>query len=172
VATLQAVAEPAAGPGLAQLLDGFRRYLREHNLPVTTQREVVAEVVFGTPGHLSADDIERRLREKGAHVGKATVYRVLDLLAKSGMVTQRDFGEGFRRYERVPGRAHHEHLICTRCGKVIEFVNERLERMKALIAEEYGFRHHHHRLEIFGTCPECQRQGGGAPSGASPSGSR
>lgn len=157
--------EPAGAP----LLEAFRRYLREHNLPVTSQRELVAEVLFSATGHLSADDIERTLRERGAHVGKATVYRTLDLLTQSGMVTQRDFGEGFRRYERAPGRAHHEHLICLRCGKVIEFVNERLERMKALIAEEYGFRHHHHRLEIFGTCPECQQRDGVAPS---PSGSR
>ena len=94
---------------------------------------------------------------------EATVYRTLDLLAQSGMITLRDFGEGFRRYERAPGRQHHEHLICIRCGTVIEFVNERLERMKALIAEEHGFRHHHHRLEIFGTCPECQQRDGVAP---------
>ncbi len=137
---------------------------------MTAQREQVAEVIFGATGHLSADDIERALRSRGAQVGKATVYRTLDLLAQSGMIAPRDFGEGFRRYERARGRAHHEHLICVRCGTVIEFVNERLERMKALIAEEYGFRHHHHRLEIFGTCPECQRQSGGEPP--SPSGPR
>ncbi len=157
--------ESAAPP----LLDAFRRYLREHNLPVTSQRELVADVIFASTGHLSADDIERVLRARGAHVGKATVYRTLDLLAESGMITPRDFGEGFRRFERAPGRRHHEHLICMRCGKVVEFVNERLERMKALIAEEYGFRHHHHRLEIFGTCPECQQRDGVAPP---PSGSR
>jgi Fur family ferric uptake transcriptional regulator len=168
---MSAPARPDPAAGTPQLLDGFRRYLRDHNLPVTSQRERVAEIIFTAPGHLSADDIERALREQGAHVGKATVYRTLDLLAQSGMVVPRDFGEGFRRYERVPGRAHHEHLICVRCGKVIEFVNERLERMKALIAEEYGFRHHHHRLEIFGTCPECQQRDGVAPS-PQPSGPR
>jgi Fur family ferric uptake transcriptional regulator len=162
--------EAPAGPGAAQLLESFRRYLREHNLPVTAQREQVADVIFGSPGHLSADDIERTLRARGANVGKATVYRTLDLLSQSGMVSTRDFGEGFKRYERAPGRSHHEHLICIRCNRVIEFVNERLERMKALIAEEYGFRHHHHRLEIFGTCPECQQREAFAP--VSPSGPR
>jgi Fur family ferric uptake transcriptional regulator len=153
-----AAAAPAASP-VAPLLDQFRRYLRERNLPVTLQRELVAEVVFTAGGHLSVEDIVARLRERGAHVGTATVYRTLDLLTESGMIVQRDFGEGFRRFERMRGGdvQHHEHLICIRCGKVIEFTNERLERMKALIAEEYGFRHHHHRLEIFGTCPDCQR---------------
>jgi Fur family ferric uptake transcriptional regulator len=158
--------EGAAGP--AALLEGFRHYLRGRGLPVTAPRERVAEVLFTAPGHLSADDIVRTLRAGGTRVGKATVYRTLELLAESGMVVPRDFGEGFRRYERTPGRQHHEHLICLECGRVIEFVNERLERLKALIAEEYGFRHRHHRLEIFGTCPECQQREALAPS-SSPS---
>ena len=150
-------------------LDEFRRYLREHSLPVTAQREQVAEVVLDAHGHLSVEDIEQRLRERGLHVGKATVYRTLDILARSGMISERDFGEGFRRYERVPGHPHHEHLICTRCGKVIEFTNDRLERLKALVAEEYGFQHHHHRLDIYGICRECQLKDAAAPSPSTPS---
>jgi Fur family ferric uptake transcriptional regulator len=153
----------------AQLLEEFRRYLRVHSLPVTTQREQVAEAVLDAGGHLSVEDIEQRLRERGLRIGKATVYRTLDILAKSGMITERDFGEGFRRYERVPGHPHHEHLICTRCGKVIEFTNERLERLKALVAEEYGFQHHHHRLDIYGVCRECQLKEGLVPSSPSSS---
>ncbi len=154
----------------SQLLEEFRRYLREHGLPVTTQREQVAEVVLDAAGHLSVEDIEQRLRERSLHIGKATVYRTLDILARSGMITERDFGEGFRRYERVPGHPHHEHLICTRCGKVIEFTNDRLERLKALVAEEYGFQHHHHRLDIYGVCRECQLKDGVVP--VSPSSSQ
>ncbi len=146
------------------MLEEFRRYLREHSLPVTTQREQVAEVVLAAVGHLSVEDIEQQLRVRDLHIGKATVYRTLDILARSGMITERDFGEGFRRYERVPGHPHHEHLICVRCGKVIEFTNDKLERLKALVAEEYGFQHHHHRLEIYGVCRECQLLEGAAPA--------
>lgn len=131
---------------------------------MTTQREQVAEALFAAGGHLSVEDVEQQLRGRDLHVGKATIYRTLDLLADSGMIIERDFGEGFRRYERVPGHPHHEHLICLRCGKVVEFQNDRLERMKALIADEYGFQHSHHRLEIYGVCRECQqRAGGGRP---------
>ncbi|HVM42233.1 MAG TPA: Fur family transcriptional regulator [Gemmatimonadales bacterium] len=155
------VPQPSEG---VELLEEFRRYLREHGLPVTTQREQVAEAVLVSAGHLSVEDIEQQLRGRGLHIGKATVYRTLDILARSGMITERDFGEGFRRYERVPGHPHHEHLICTRCGKVIEFTNERLERLKALVAEEYGFQHHHHRLDIYGLCRECQAKDAGASS--------
>jgi Fur family ferric uptake transcriptional regulator len=147
---------------VAQSLDAFRRFLRERSLPVTTQREQVAEALFAAGGHLSVEDVEQQLRGRDLHVGKATIYRTLDLLADSGMIVERDFGEGFRRYERVPGHPHHEHLICLRCGKVVEFQNDRLERMKSLIADEYGFRHSHHRLEIYGICRECQQRAGGA----------
>jgi len=146
-------------PEPSQLLQQFRRYLREHSLPVTSQREQVAEVVLEAGGHLSVEDIEQQLRQRGLRIGKATVYRTLDILARSGMISERDFGEGFRRYERIPGHPHHEHLICMRCGKVVEFTNDRLEKMKSVIAEEYGFTHHHHRLDIYGLCRECQESG-------------
>lgn len=138
------------------LLELFRRYLRDHNLPVTDQREAVAETVFFASAHLSVGDIERELQQRGIHVGKATVYRALGLLATAGLVQEHDFGEGFKRYEPLAAQSQHEHLICLACGKVVEFSSERLERMKVLIADEHGFRHHHHRLEIYGFCRNCQ----------------
>jgi Fur family ferric uptake transcriptional regulator len=140
------------------LLEMFRRYLRDHNLPVTHQREAVASVVFFADAHVSVADIEQRLRDRSVAVGKATIYRTLELLATAGLVREHDFGEGFKRYEPLVAQGHHEHLICLSCGRVVEFSSERLERMKALIAEEHGFRHHHHRLEIYGTCKECQQR--------------
>jgi Fur family ferric uptake transcriptional regulator len=138
------------------LMEMFRRYLRDHNLPVTHQREAVAGTVFFADAHVSVGDIEHALQERGLQIGKATVYRTLGLLAVAGLVREHDFGEGFKRYEPLIAQGHHEHLICVNCGKVVEFSSERLERMKALIAEEHGFRHHHHRLEIYGVCRECQ----------------
>lgn len=140
----------------AQLVARFRAYLADHNLPVTQQRLAVAHEVLCASSHLSVGDIEERLRERGVSVGKATVYRTLVLLRAAGLIEEHDFGEGFKRYEPMIPQSHHEHLICTDCGKVVEFSSERLERMKALIAEEYGFRPHHHRLEIYGLCRDCQ----------------
>ncbi len=144
------------------LLDAFRRYMRDHNLPVTHQREVIAATLFHSDSHLSVDDIERIVRADRAHVGKATIYRTLDLLVRAGLVDEHDFGEGFRRYEPRGARGHHEHLLCVECGKVVEFTSERIERMNVLIAEEHGFRHQHHRLEISGTCRECQQRAANA----------
>lgn len=147
-----------------ELIERFRRYVRDRSLPLTHQREAIASALFSSTEHLSVEDLEAVLRARNLHVGKATVYRTLDLLVKAGLVIEHDFGEGFRRYEPCSATSHHEHLVCLECGKVVEFANERIERMKALIADEHGFRHHHHRLEIYGVCRECQGRAG-APTG-------
>ncbi|MBA2458518.1 MAG: transcriptional repressor [Gemmatimonadales bacterium] len=151
------MARLARGEGAA-LLDRFRRYLRDHHQPVTRQRDLVAQVVFLSEEHLSVDEILRLLKEQGEAVGTATVYRTLEVLVESGLVRAHDFGEGFRRYEAMPAQTHHEHLICDRCGRVVEFQNERLERMLPIIADEHGYQHQRHRVEIYGVCADCRRR--------------
>ncbi|HEU5170674.1 MAG TPA: Fur family transcriptional regulator [Gemmatimonadales bacterium] len=142
----------------AALLDRFRRHLRDRHLPVTRQRDVVAQTVLLSDEHLSVEGIQRRLGERGERVGLATIYRTLEVLVESGLVRAHDFGEGFKRYEPMAQQAGHEHLICVRCGKVVEFQNERLERMLPIIADEYAFQHQRHRVEIHGVCPDCRRR--------------
>ena len=137
--------------------EAFRAYLREHNLPVTPQRMAIADVVLGTERHLSAEEIARELQAHGANAGTATVYRTLEVLVRSGLVVERDFGEGFKRYEATRGVPNHEHLICTSCGRVTEFRDERLERMTQLLAESHGFLRQRHRLVIHGLCGDCRR---------------
>ena len=141
----------------AALLERFRRHLQDRHLPVTRQRDLVAQAVLTSDEHLSVEAIEKRLKEQGEHVGTATIYRTLDVLVRSGLVRAHDFGEGFKRYEPMPQQAHHEHLICLRCSRVVEFQNERLERMLPIIADEHAFQHQRHRVEIFGLCQNCQK---------------
>jgi Fur family transcriptional regulator, ferric uptake regulator len=138
-------------------VDAFQRFLRDHNLPVTAQRLAIADVILGSTQHLSADDIARELARRGDAAGTATVYRTLEVLLRSGLVVERDFGEGFKRYEPARDAPHHEHLLCTVCGRVTEFRDERLERMSTLIAESHGFARERHRLVIYGVCADCQR---------------
>jgi Fur family ferric uptake transcriptional regulator len=138
------------------LLGAFRRYLSDHNFPTTQQRLAVAQAMFFAGDHLSAEDVARRVARAGEPVGTATVYRTLDLLVRSGLVAERDFGEGFKRFEALPPGQTHEHCVCSSCGTVFEFSNDRLERMIGLLAEEVAFRPHHHRLEVFGLCRDCQ----------------
>ena len=143
-----------------QVMETFRAYLREHNLPITAQRLAIADVVLHSDSHLSADDVLEELVMRGAAVGTATVYRTIDLLVSSGLAVERDFGEGFRRFEPARGIPHHEHLLCSRCGRVTELRDERLERMTMLIAESHGFARQGHRLVIHGICADCGRKGG------------
>ena len=142
-----------------RVMETFRAYLREHNLPITAQRLAIADVVLHSEGHLSAEEVLEELVMRGAAVGTATVYRTIDLLVTSGLVVERDFGEGFRRFEPARDIPHHEHLMCTLCGRVTEFRDERLERMTMLIAESHGFARQGHKLVIHGICAECGRQG-------------
>ncbi len=155
------MARLARGEGAA-LLDRFRRHLREQHLPVTRQRDLVAQAVLLSDEHLSVDSIQRRLQQQGERVGLATIYRTLDVLVGSGLVRAQDFGEGFKRYEPMAQQSGHEHVICVRCGRVVEFQNERLERMLPIIADEHAFQHQWHRVEIHGVCPDCRRRDLGA----------
>jgi len=140
------------------LLERFRQHLREHRQPVTRQRDLVAQVVFLSEDHLSVEGIRRELERRGEQVGLATVYRTLDLLVESGLVREHQFGEGFKRYEAIVAQSDHEHLICERCGRVVEFANERLERMLPVLADEHGFQHLRHKVEVYGVCRSCRRQ--------------
>ena len=138
----------------------FRRYLRDQGLPVTQQRETIAEVVFGTDGHLSVEEIEAELRRRGERIGKATIYRTLEMLVKSGLVAEHDFGEGFKRYEHLFGQSPiHEHLICTECGVVEKIESPELARLQEEQARRVGFLPARYRLEIYGLCARCQAEG-------------
>lgn len=137
--------------------EAFRAFLRDHSLPITAQRLAIADVVLGTERHLSAEDVASLLRAGGANAGTATIYRTLEVLVRSGLVVERDFGEGFKRYEAARGIPHHEHLLCTVCGRVTEFRDERLERMTTLLAEAHDFSRQRHRLVIYGLCGDCRR---------------
>jgi len=141
----------------AGVTDRFRTWLRERNLPVTAPRLAVAELLLTADRHLSAEEVGDELTALGTKVGTATIYRTLDVLVESGLVVERDFGEGFKRFEPARDIPHHEHLLCTSCGHVEEFQDERLERMTTLVAESHGFARQRHRLVIYGVCRDCQR---------------
>jgi Fur family ferric uptake transcriptional regulator len=129
--------------------------MREHGLPATAQRLAIAGLVLESDHHLSADDIARELAAKGTNASVATVYRTLELLLESGLVVERDLGEGFRRFEAAREPAQHEQLLCTTCGRVEEFIAEELERLTAVAAASHGFVRERHRLVIYGLCRDC-----------------
>lgn len=142
--------------GCAAVMMGlFRAAMEEQRLPVTQQREAIARTLFESGRHLSAEDVADRLRERGEQIGKATVYRTLNLLVEVGLATEHDFDEGFKRYETRAGPSHHDHLICTSCGSVTEFQRPELEALQAEVAGARGFQVLTRQLKLYGLCADC-----------------
>jgi Fur family ferric uptake transcriptional regulator len=138
------------------MMDLFRSYLHQQHLPLTHQREAIAMSLFESERHPSVDDLAEVLRGRGEHVGKATIYRTLNLLVQADLARELDFGEGFKRYEHQAGEARHDHLICTSCGKVVRFTRPDLDKLQADIADQLGFSAQSRRLKIYGVCAECR----------------
>jgi Fur family ferric uptake transcriptional regulator len=136
---------------IEQDMDAFRGFLSKQGLKFTRQRRVIAQVVFGSEEHLTLNDILARAREEQASVGYATVYRTMKLMSESGLATEHHFDDGQARYERA-GADHHDHIICTRCGRIVEFEDEEIERIQDLIATKLGFDVVSHRHEVYGSC--------------------
>lgn len=136
----------------------LKAYITRHGLKTSRQRELIAEVFFQARGHLSIDELLERVRRLDAGVGQATVYRTMKLLTQCGLAASRHFGDGHTRYEPVDDHEeHHDHLICTSCGKIVEFHNDQIESLQTRIAEQHGFVVTHHKMELYGLCAECRR---------------
>lgn len=134
----------------------FVDYLAGNGLSMTPQRKVIVETFLDTEGHFSAEDLLNLVQRKVPEVGLATVYRTLKLLVDSGLADSLDFGCGVALYEHSFGHAHHDHLICTRCDRKVEVLDETIERKQEELARRNGYILTRHRMILFGLCPECQ----------------
>ena len=117
-------------------------------------RKHVIEIFFRSGTHVTVEELTRTARRKNRNVGAATVYRTLKLLARLGYATEHDFGEGVRRYESNLS-AHHDHLVCRKCGGVSEFKELGIETLQDEVARRHGFVATTHRLDIYGYCRRC-----------------
>jgi Fur family ferric uptake transcriptional regulator len=129
------------------------QYLEEHNLKHTKQREAILEVFLSIRGHITGEDLYRRVREIHPHIGYTTVYRTMKLLCEAGLAQEASF-DGVTRYEIA--HEHHDHLVCVRCGKIIEFECSMIEKTQTDIADRYKFRILRHSHELYGHCESCR----------------
>ena len=134
----------------------FEQFLRSAGLKVTRTRREVLREVFRHHDHFDAEELYLKLKEHDANVSRATVYRTLTLLVSSGLVRKMELGEGRSIYEHVLGHAHHDHLICLQCNKILEFQNPRIEELQKEIARKFGFKLLSHTQQLYGICKECQ----------------
>lgn len=144
----RARAAPAQDTLLAKLA---RRGLRR-----SRTRDAVAATFLAVPGHVSVDDLWSRVRERNGGIGHATVYRTLRLLAECGLAEAHDFGDGVTRYEPVRDAGHHDHLVCTGCGAIVEFENPEIESLQREVAKSHRFTTDTHKLELYGRCARCR----------------
>jgi Fur family ferric uptake transcriptional regulator len=135
----------------------FEHALRERGLKSTSQRDDIARVFFGSRGHLSVEELYAAVRRVNPRVGYATVYRTLRLLKECGLAVERHFNDSQARFEvSQEEEQHHDHIICERCGKIVEFASEEIERLQERIARFLGFVVSRHKMELYGICSECR----------------
>lgn len=140
-------------------LTRFQDFLQQQGQKLTSERTALVREIFSIHYHFEADELLFKMKEKNVKISRATVYRTLELLVKSGMVRRVHLGEDHYHYEHVTGDSHHDHLICTACGGVIEFHDEVLEQRQREICEKKKFTPTFHNLQILGVCDPCKRKG-------------
>lgn len=135
----------------------FQEHLKRAGLKRTSQRDLILDVFLDTEGHVSSEDLYAIVKAKDASVGFTTVYRTLKLLKECGLAAELEFHDGRMLYEHDYKHNHHDHLICTRCGALIEFFSEQIEQLQDEIVRRYKFKPLHHSHRIFGICADCQK---------------
>lgn len=141
------------------LLEQFKALLKDNNLKFTKQRELILKFLYNNDEHYTPEDIYVLLKQKypDIKIGIATVYRTLTLLEESRIVSSISFGSQGKKYE-LGLKKHHDHLICTQCGDIIEFYDGLIEERQKLIAEKFHFKMTDHTMKIFGICKNCQKK--------------
>ena len=133
-------------------------HLRKSGFRWTNQRALIVRAALDSHDHFTAEELLDICRKTDPKVSRATVYRTLSVLEESGFVEGLETGDGGRRFEHVLGHEHHDHMVCLRCEKIIEFRDDELERRQELAAKRVGFRIERHSLRMYGTCKACQQE--------------
>ena len=141
------------------LLVRFKDILKHNNLKFTKQREVVLKTMYNNDEHFSPESLYVLVKETypELNVGIATVYRTLNLLEESDMVTSLSFGSSGKKFE-LGNKPHHDHMICKMCDEIIEFEDNGIEKKQEEIASKYGFKLTSHLMQLYGICKKCQEK--------------
>ncbi len=132
-------------------------------IKITKKRQAILDILKNTDEHLTAENIYFILKRKNVRVGLATIYRTLDLFYQNGIVNRINIGDGTIRYEYIDKKSvHHHHLVCIKCGKVMEYTDDEeqefLERLAERLKEKQGFTVLSHEIYLYGICKECNEK--------------
>jgi len=140
-----------------KLLEKFTSLLKTNTLKFTKQRELILKFLYENEEHYTPEDIYMLIKKENPdiNIGIATVYRTLTLLEDAGIASSISFGSQGKKYE-LGLKKHHDHLICTACGDIIEFYDETIEEQQEKIAKKFDFQMTDHTMKIVGICKNCQ----------------
>lgn len=130
--------------------------LKKSRIRITPQRHAILEYLITSMAHPTADDIYKSLEGKFPNMSVATVYNNLRVFKEAGLVKELTYGDASSRFDTVT--TDHYHVICEKCGKIVDFHYPGLDEVETLAEQVTGFNVSHHRMEIYGVCPECQSQ--------------
>ncbi|MCP4969093.1 MAG: transcriptional repressor [Arcobacter sp.] len=140
-----------------EVIDELKRIVKQKGLKYTEQREIVLNILINAEGHLSAEEIYNLIKSKKreSSIGIATVYRALSFLEEVNLITSIAFGADGKKYESNT-KEHHDHLICTNCGKIVEFMDNEIEKRQDNVAKKNNFKITSHSMQLYGVCDTCQ----------------
>ena len=140
-----------------EIIDELKKIVKQKGLKYTEQREIVSSILLHAKEHLTAEEVYNEIKKehKESNIGIATVYRALSFLEEVDLITSITFGTDGKKYESN-SKSHHDHLICTECGKIIEFIDDEIEKRQDKIAKKNKFKITSHSMQLYGTCEACQ----------------
>ena len=135
----------------------FEDFLKKNDYKITEQRLIVAEKVFSLQTHFTVDSLFELFRDQKGKISKATLYRILSLMVEARVLREHHFGKDYKFYEQVVGRHHnHNHIICKKCSKIIEFSSDAIEKLQDEVVDRHKFKLTERVLNLYGICSECQ----------------
>lgn len=142
-----------------EVIEELKKIVKQKGLKYTEQREIVLNILLHAQDHLSAEDVYNEIKKQysESNIGIATVYRALSFLEEVDLITSIAFGSDGKKYESN-AKSHHDHLICTSCGKIIEFLDDEIEKRQERIAKKNKFKITSHSMQLYGICSDCQNK--------------
>ena len=133
----------------------FKKYLKSRKLKFTPERKLIAECIDSFSGHFDVEGLYAKIHKRNHYLSVATIYRTFPHLISAGLIKEVLRCRNRPQYEKEFGFPHHDHLVCMRCGKILEFRDDRIEKLQNEVCRKYGFKSIEHRLGIRGYCKNC-----------------
>ena len=141
----------------SEIINKLKQIIKEKGLNYTKQREIIFETILNSDEHLNADELNIIISQKypNEKIGIATIYRALAFLEESNLISSIALTKDGKKFEPST-KKHHDHLICVKCNKIIEFLDTQIEKKQEKIAKENGFKLLNHTMYLYGVCKDCQ----------------